>query len=287
MGKHHDTLGVKPDATLDQMKKAFYKLSKKYHPDLYPDDKKKEAKFKAISEAWTALQKGDDGDDRDEKAREYARRHFQDSGFAAAMAGMVHEGFVVNQFAKVGEKGANVEIEMDVPIRKLFTGGELNWQGQIPTMTKTGFGYVPRQKKLKLEPNTPVGTVFMFPGEGCRGIDGTVGDLAIVVGAQRDGIYECQGLNLVVRGKIPSVDAIIGKTKKFKLPNGEVQEFDVPIGTQNNSVVQIPNAGLKHVSGKVGKLIIVFELYTPKFTPEQREKIASLLETFNEESSKI
>jgi len=280
MGKHHDTLGVKPDATKDQIKKAFHKLSKQYHPDLYPGDKEKEEKFKEISAAWTGLQDGDDGDDKHKKAQDYARRHFHDSGFADAMSGVMRDGFVMHQFSAVGQTGANVSIQFHVPIKKLISGGEIKWEGQIPTMTKTGFGYVPRKKTIKLEPNTPIQTQFNYPSEGCRGMDGTVGDLIIEIHAATDGIYECEGLNLIVRGKVPATDAIIGKKKKFKLPNGDIQEFDVPVGTQNNSVLTIPKKGLPHVSGRVGNLIIVFELYTPKFSDEQRIKIAELLETF-------
>lgn len=280
MGKFHDVLGVKPTATKAEIKKAFHKLSKQHHPDLNPGDKENEDKYKEISAAYNGLMNGDDGDDREAKAREYARKHFHDSGFMDAMHGMMREAFVMNQFSQVGESGANVRIDLNVPVKKMYEGGEIKFEGMIPTMTKTGFGYVPREKMIVLEKNTPVGTHFTFPGEGCRGADGTVGDLVIVVNPIVDGIFEVEGLNIIVRGKIPSTDAIVGKTKRFKLPSGELQEFNVPIGANNNSVLHIPGKGLKDINGRVGNLIIVFELFTPKFTDEQRVKIAELLDSF-------
>src|ERR1700741_4205861 len=48
---YYGTLGVKKAATADEVRKAFRKLARKYHPDVNPGDKKSEEKFKEISEA--------------------------------------------------------------------------------------------------------------------------------------------------------------------------------------------------------------------------------------------
>src|ERR1700684_336961 len=48
---HYSTLGVKKSASADEIRKAFRKLARKYHPDVNPNDKKAEEKFKEISEA--------------------------------------------------------------------------------------------------------------------------------------------------------------------------------------------------------------------------------------------
>src|ERR1700691_632234 len=48
---YYATLGVKKTATADEIRKAFRKLARKYHPDVNPNDKKSEEKFKEISEA--------------------------------------------------------------------------------------------------------------------------------------------------------------------------------------------------------------------------------------------
>jgi len=51
----YDLLGVPPDASKDQIRKAYYKKARACHPDKYPDDKTKEAEFKAVSEAYQVL----------------------------------------------------------------------------------------------------------------------------------------------------------------------------------------------------------------------------------------
>src|ERR671923_966588 len=52
---YYGTLGVKKNASADDIRKAFRKLARKYHPDVNPGDKKAEEKFKEISEANDVL----------------------------------------------------------------------------------------------------------------------------------------------------------------------------------------------------------------------------------------
>ena len=52
---YYEVLGVSKSATDDEIKKAYRKLAKQYHPDLNPDNKEAEAKFKEVSEAYEVL----------------------------------------------------------------------------------------------------------------------------------------------------------------------------------------------------------------------------------------
>ena len=60
---YYEVMGVPKNATDDEIKKAYRKLAKKYHPDLNPGDKEAEAKFKELNEAYEVLS------DKDKKAR--------------------------------------------------------------------------------------------------------------------------------------------------------------------------------------------------------------------------
>lgn len=52
---YYEVLGVPKGATEEELKKAYRRLAKEYHPDLHPDDKKAEAKFKELNEAYAVL----------------------------------------------------------------------------------------------------------------------------------------------------------------------------------------------------------------------------------------
>ena len=73
----YETLGIAKDASQEEIKKAYRKLARKYHPDINPGDKKAEEKFKEISEAYDIL--GDES-----KRAEYDRlgqQQFYESAF--------------------------------------------------------------------------------------------------------------------------------------------------------------------------------------------------------------
>ena len=77
---YYEVLGVAKDASEEDIKKAYRKLAKKYHPDMNPGDKNAEAKFKEASEAYAILSDA-------EKRQKYDQFGF--AAFAAALAALI------------------------------------------------------------------------------------------------------------------------------------------------------------------------------------------------------
>ncbi len=81
---YYEVLGVQKGASEDEIKKAFRKLARQYHPDLHPDDKDAEAKFKEINEAYEVLS------DKDKRAKydQFGHAAFDPNYGAGAGGGM-------------------------------------------------------------------------------------------------------------------------------------------------------------------------------------------------------
>src|ERR1700726_4059947 len=94
---YYGILGVKPTATAEEIRKAFRKMARKYHPDVNPNDKKAEERFKEISEANDILsdekkrkifdQFGFYSDNIDPAAAEAAARGYGSGGFPGGARG--------------------------------------------------------------------------------------------------------------------------------------------------------------------------------------------------------
>jgi len=101
--EYYKTLGVNKDASQDEVKKAFRKLARKYHPDLNPGDKVSEQKFKELNEAYEVL-----GDKK--KRAEYDQ--FGSSPFGAG--GQGYEGFRTHDFRDAFQSGGFGDIFSDL-----------------------------------------------------------------------------------------------------------------------------------------------------------------------------
>src|ERR1700741_5057526 len=79
--EYYETLGVDRKANTDEIRKAYRKLARKYHPDLNPGDKAAEERFKNVQEAYDVLS--------DSKKRQMYDQYgvYSDNGFAGAGAG--------------------------------------------------------------------------------------------------------------------------------------------------------------------------------------------------------
>ncbi len=115
----YEILGVSRKSTQDEIRKAYRKLARKYHPDVNPGDKSAEEKFKEISEAYKVLS------DADKRAKyDQFGNAFFNQGTSRSQAGGQNpfEGFDFSDFGSGNFRGAETGSFRDI-FRDIFSGG--------------------------------------------------------------------------------------------------------------------------------------------------------------------
>ncbi|MBR1712072.1 MAG: J domain-containing protein [Alloprevotella sp.] len=190
---YYKILGVPKDIPQKDIRAAYKKRAKQFHPDLHPDDPKAKAKFQALSEAYDVLsdpekrQKYDQFGEHWQEAGQFGGFGGRGGGFAGGF-GDGFEGFDFSQFTGGGgfssffenlfgggratrasrrrtEGTMNVSVDLDMYTALL--GGEILLQ------TATG------KLRLRVKPETQNGTKVRLRGKGYDRGDGTFGDMII------------------------------------------------------------------------------------------------------------
>jgi len=255
---YYQVLGVDREASQEDIKKAFRRLSKKYHPDMNPDDNESEERFKEINEAYSTLSDPN-------KRRNYDNPLGDDpfENLTRSFFGGRDNPFIrVRRTANINRpmKGPDLKYIQDVPLVDFILGGKLEFDVAYNNLCGdcNGFGY----KKWKECPNcNGVGVISHTSQEGgmffqqtamcsaCRGL----GEIGI------DKCDFCEG-----KGTIPTK-----KTISIEIPKGIRDGFVI--------VEQGEGASGKN-GGPDGDLLVKLRMMLPKEEDLTEEQINLLKE---------
>ncbi len=251
MNDPYVVLGLDRNASDEEIKKAYRKLARKYHPDLNPNNKEAERKFKEVNEAYSILS------DKKKKAQ-YDRFGF--AGFDNAEGG----GYGNFDFGNFGGFRSSSSADFDIGdlFENLF-GGAAAGGGFRRTYEPKGadvyynisLGFKDAIKgtvvnlnlngeniKVKIPPGIKNGSKLKVKGKGQQGPGGR-GDLYLVVNVESNPDFEIKDSKLYTTFDIPLVTALFGGKAKVKTPEGEVT-IKIPKGTQCNQVFKIKERGI-------------------------------------------
>jgi len=296
---YYKILGVDKNASQDEIKKAYRKLAKKYHPDANPGDKRAEERFKEISEAYEVL--GDK--DKRKKYDQFGSMYFQNgmnfdpSQFGNFEFRRSHNGFsdFFNMFfgdygidlndifggrfkgfntgfsGTHSMRGDDVEAEMVITPEEGLEGVEKTFTIRTGSGTKTLSVRIPR--------GIPEGGKIKLAGQGNPGIGGGPnGDLYIAV-KFKEGKYKLEGNNLVKKAEIYPWTAALGGEVTIEAPDGMIQ-VKIPAGIQTDQKIRIPRQGYGKTKESRGDLFILIKIVNPRYlTAEQRKLYEKLKAT--------
>lgn len=121
----YDVLGVAPDSSPAQIKKAYRKLSLKYHPDKNPGDEEANRKFQEVSAAYETLSDPDKKVLYDSGGEEAVKKHTEAEN-AGAGGGSPFDMFFGGGQRRQANRGPNAQVEVDVPLEDMYNGGEVS-----------------------------------------------------------------------------------------------------------------------------------------------------------------
>lgn len=292
---YYRVLGVDKGATQDEIKKAYRKMARKYHPDLHPDDPTAQEKFQQLNEANEVL--GDP--ERRRKYDEYGE-HWKYADQMKAQGGADGQSFGGGDtyydygdiFTQGGFSGSDAEGFSDF-FEQLF--GYRNRQKQRATDYQTELALTLEEaakthrriievdgKKLRI--TIPAGMAdgqrIKLKGKGGKSADGSVaGDLYITFRILPDKRFERHGDDLWTTVEIDLYTALLGGETEVRTIDGGLVRLKVKPETMPESRVRLKEKGmpLYKADGLRGDLIVTYSVQLPKgLTAKQRALLAEM-----------
>ncbi len=267
----YETLGVSESASADEIKKAYRKLARKYHPDINKEESAVE-KFKEINAAYEVLsdaekkqqydQYGDQmfgGQNFHDFARgqgqgvdldEILRQMFGGGGGAGGGFGGFGGGQQQGGFGGFGGPDLDMQARIVVPFMVSITGGKHN-------VSANGQSF-----DIKIPAGIKSGETMRVRGKG-KQYQGQAGDLLIKVDVSASDEYERKGDNLYKTFDVPLKEALFGGKIAVNTPEKEVS-LKVPTNTKNGQKFRLKGKGVAdRKTAMKGDLYLVANVVLP------------------------
>ncbi|MFV0347940.1 MAG: DnaJ C-terminal domain-containing protein [Halodesulfovibrio sp.] len=283
---YYKLLGVSRSSSKDDIAKAFKKLARQYHPDLNPNNKEAEAKFKEINEAYEVL--------KDEEKRKlydqlgpnwqhgqnfqrppgFENMNFQGGGdfsdlfetiFGGGGGFRRSGGFGADPFggyANRPRRGRDIEATLNLSLEEAYNGGRKAVTIQDGGAAKT------------LEVNIPAGVKdgakIRLSGQGDKGAaGGPNGDLYLKVAIMQHHRFNLDGVNVVLDLPLAPWESVRGATVRVPTLDGEI-ELNIPPGMSSGRKLRLRGKGLGGASARGDQFVRIMVKVPDSLTEQER-----------------
>lgn len=287
---YYKTLGVSRDAKLEQIKHAYRKLARKYHPDVSKETNAEEH-FKDVQEAYEVLKDPKKREAYDQLGSQWQGgqefrtppgwQGFADFGgggaftdenlggfsdfFEAIFGGARprHAGFQHAQQRPFQQRGRDEHARIVIPLEEAFRGADKTIQLQVPEMDAHGHvHHKMRSLKIKIPAGVVSGQQMRLAKQGSSGVgNASPGDLYLEIDVQPHRYYTLQGRDVYLTLPITPWEAALGAKVTVPTLGGPV-DLKITAGSQAGQKLRLKGRGLSH-KATPGDQYVLLQIVTP------------------------
>jgi curved DNA-binding protein len=284
---YYKILEIDKNATEAEIKKAYRKMARKHHPDLNPNDKEAERKFKEINEANEVLshaenrkkydQYGENWQHAEEYEKAKAQQQYQRGGqggdFGGFSGGGDYSDFFESLFGgrstggrrgqSASFKGQDFNAELHLGLKEVYTTHKR-------TLTING-----KNIRITIPAGVENGQIIKISGLGGEGANGgPKGDLYITFSIENHTNFKLDHHNLYSNVNLDLYKAVLGAEMMVDTFDGKVK-LTIKPGTQNGTKVKLKGKGfpIYKKEGEFGDLYITYQIVVPTHLSEKEKEL--------------
>jgi len=286
---YYQTLGAAREATADEIKKAFRRLARKYHPDVSKEPNA-EARMKEVNEAYAVLSDPEKRAAYDQLGRDYqAGQEFRppnwDAGFEFSgrdfgggadfsdfFAELFGRGRAGGQGGRFDARGEDHHARILIRLEDAYRGASRVITLRVPMIDEQGHvAMKDHNLNVRIPKGVREGQVLRLAGQGSPGIgEGKAGDLFLEIHFEPHPRFRVEGSDVYSTLRVAPWEAALGAKVKASLPVGAV-EVSVPEGSQNGRKLRLKGRGIP--SAPPGDLYLVLEIVLPSATSAKAREL--------------
>lgn len=285
------TLGVSRNADADELKRAYRRLARKYHPDVSKEPDAEE-KFKRVQEAYDVLKDPDKRELYEAYGAQWqaaqqaygspgSHQPFEDSAFTPhgsfedvmeQIFGARGAGRRQGQSEGWSARGEDITAEIEITLHEAFNGTTRSFNVAVPRWDGLGrFSNQRRTLQAKIPAGVRTGQKIRLAGQGHPGAGGAPdGDLYLKVNVRAHAPFEVDGRDVHVQIPVAPWEAALGATVEVPTLGGKV-ELKVPPGSQAGSRLRLRGKGLP--GNPAGDQFVQVEVVMPDRRTERGDEL--------------